>query len=171
MRVALSEAELALREGEVPVGCVFVRGEEEVARAHNETNESMNPTKHAELVAMMKHPDVDWTQCDLYVTCEPCIMCASALAQVGIRRVIFGCKNDKFGGCGSILNLHEGQYDVIEGNCKDEAIAIFQSFYKRANVRTTHVSSSSHKKRREKDGCCSDDENDNDVERHDKKMR
>ena len=136
MASALEEAEIALKEGEVPVGCIYVEDSREVARAHNVTNATMNPTAHAELVAMAAHPDVDWTRCDLYVTCEPCIMCASALAQVGIRRVVFGCRNDKFGGCGSILSLHQGRFDLFEGPGKDDAITIFQRFYARDNVRT-----------------------------------
>lgn len=84
--------------------------------------------------------------CDLYVTCEPCIMCASALATVGIRRVIFGCKNDRFGGCGSLLHLHldEGLgqhgtgtkrqgYEVVSGILESEAIRLLRSFYDREN--------------------------------------
>ena len=79
------------------------------------------------------------SKCSLYVTCEPCIMCAAALAQVGIRKVYFGCCNDKFGGCGSILHLHEDQkpyhkgYPIVEGILKEEAISLLRSFYNREN--------------------------------------
>lgn len=94
--------------------------------------------------------------CCLYVTCEPCIMCSAALAQVGIGRVVFGCRNDRFGGCGSILSLHESSidpeqppqgdqtihqerpittgYPIVEGVLKEEAIALLRSFYDRENV-------------------------------------
>jgi tRNA-specific adenosine deaminase 2 len=76
----------------------------------------MCATRHAELVAVDSAPrGVAWREADLYVTCEPCIMCASALAQLGVKRVFFGCRNDKFGGCGSILRLHVGKYEVVEG--------------------------------------------------------
>jgi len=78
--------------------------------------------------------------CHLYVTCEPCIMCAAALAQVGIARVVFGCRNDRFGGCGSILNLHSdaslanhNPYTIVEGILKEEAITLLRSFYDREN--------------------------------------
>ncbi|KAK7233596.1 dCMP-type deaminase [Aureococcus anophagefferens] len=125
MRRALELAEDAVAEqGEVPVGCVFVNDNNvEIASAANETNEAMCATRHAELVAIdgaLKHSaargqPLDWTRCALYVTCEPCIMCASALSQLGIAKCYFGCRNDKFGGCGSILSLHEGNFDIVEG--------------------------------------------------------
>ena len=93
------------------------------------------------------------SQCHLYVTCEPCIMCAAALATVGIGKVIFGCRNDRFGGCGSILSLHNNNnhqnntdssnnkhvvpyhtsYPIVEGILKDEAIHLLQCFYNREN--------------------------------------
>jgi tRNA-specific adenosine deaminase 2 len=80
-------------------------------------------------------------ECHLYVTCEPCIMCAAALAEVKIGKVIFGCRNDKFGGCGSILRLHESNsiapghlgYPIVAGVLKDESIRMLQSFYNREN--------------------------------------
>mmetsp|Transcript_22394 Transcript_22394/g.68963 ORF Transcript_22394/g.68963 Transcript_22394/m.68963 type:complete len:212 (+) Transcript_22394:111-746(+) len=136
MGVALEEAEAALAEGEVPVGCVFVEEGREVARAHNATNATLNPTRHAELVAMDSQPDVDWSRTELYVTCEPCIMCAAALVQVGVKKVHFGCRNDKFGGCGSILSLHEGHFACVEGLRSDDAVLAFQRFYARQNSRT-----------------------------------
>lgn len=79
------------------------------------------------------------SQCCLYVTCEPCIMCAAALAQVGIGRVVFGCRNDKFGGCGSILHLHQDRepnhkgYPIRGGILEDEAVTLLRSFYDREN--------------------------------------
>ena len=85
--------------------------------------------------------------CCLYVTCEPCIMCAAALATVGINRVVYGCKNDRFGGCGSLLHLHEAEggnfdddssgksngYEIRTGVLEDEAISLLRSFYDREN--------------------------------------
>ena len=85
-------------------------------------------------------------RCDLYVTCEPCIMCAAALARVGIGRVFFGCHNTKFGGCGSLMNLHDETtvprgvaagiyhgYPIAEGILKDKAVRLLRSFYDREN--------------------------------------
>ncbi|KAG6506516.1 hypothetical protein ZIOFF_031840 [Zingiber officinale] len=85
------------------------------------------------------------SECDLYVTCEPCIMCATALSILGIRKVFYGCANDKFGGCGSILSLHEITKKLPRGalpakgfECKggvmaDEAVALFRCFYEQGN--------------------------------------
>lgn len=89
----------------------------------------------------LKLHDVDvFSQCDLYVTCEPCIMCAAALARVGIGRVFYGCKNDRFGGCGSLMRLHEQQggagdrgYPAFGGVLEHEAISLLRSFYDREN--------------------------------------
>ena len=151
MRAAIAQAEMALNGGEIPVGCVFVNNETGiiVATGHNETNETRNGTKHAELVAMDKlifcsdcDPDL-LSKCSLYVSCEPCIMCAAAIAKVGVKRVYFGCHNDRFGGNGSILPIHndvkytpvELQYEVFTGMMKDEAIEVFQRFYESENRR------------------------------------
>ena len=88
---------------------------EVLARAHNATNATKNGTRHAELVAIdhilleRKLPPAVLAECDVYVTCEPCIMCAGALALVRVRRVVFGCRNDRFGGCGSILSVHQAK--------------------------------------------------------------
>ncbi|CAJ1946888.1 unnamed protein product [Cylindrotheca closterium] len=106
----------------------------------------------------LRSPEV-LQNCELYVTCEPCIMCSSALATVGIKRVIFGCKNDRFGGCGSLLHLHRKEeslcessanqsldyskqssskvsqgYTITSGILENEAIALLRSFYDRENI-------------------------------------
>ena len=114
MRAALVEAEGALNRWEVPVGCVVVRDGEAVATGSNRTNELRNGTRHAEFEAidalLKRHGGdpraVGFDRCDLYVTCEPCIMCAGALSLLGFRKVYYGCGNDKFGGNGSILSIH-----------------------------------------------------------------
>jgi len=127
------QAEEALASSEVPVGCVFVRKHDIIARARNRTNELRNVTirpppgplvlipalqasRHAELEAIdyiladkqltpdsTRNPLADTV---LYVTVEPCIMCASALRQLGIKEVFYGCENEKFGGCGSVLGVN-----------------------------------------------------------------
>jgi len=146
MREAMAMAEEALAAGEVPVGCVFVRDEKIIARARNRTNELRNATRHAELEAIdnivadklltptiSKYPLSTTT---LYVTVEPCMMCASALRQMGIKEVFYGCGNDRFGGCGSVLGVNEildhpshPPYRATGGYMRDEAILILRRFY------------------------------------------
>ena len=94
----------------MPVGCIFIHtpSQTPLARARNRTNEWRNATLHAELEAidhfLPSHP-APLGDVTLYVTVEPCVMCASALRQVGIGRVVYGCGNERFGGCGSVLDV------------------------------------------------------------------
>ncbi|KXL41954.1 MAG: hypothetical protein FE78DRAFT_155453, partial [Acidomyces sp. 'richmondensis'] len=99
-------------------------------------------TRHAEFVAlaeiMAKHPQSILKQTDLYVTVEPCIMCASALRQYGIRAVYFGCLNDRFGGCGGVMTVHsdpsvDPPYPVYGGLFREEAIMLLRKFYVQEN--------------------------------------
>lgn len=144
MQLALEEAEKGYKGGEVPVGVVFVRnGEVIMGRGHNQTNATKNGTRHAELVVIDEilgqgHSPTIFQDCEVYVTCEPCIMCAGALGLLQIKRVVFGCRNDRFGGCGSILNVHEAQhaphrYPAQGGMMEKEAVALFKTFYAREN--------------------------------------
>ncbi|CCM03971.1 uncharacterized protein FIBRA_06127 [Fibroporia radiculosa] len=146
MRKAMSMAEEALTAGEVPVGCIFVRNGKVVAQARNRTNELRNATRHAELEAIDEiladktltpavtpYPLAETT---LYVTVEPCIMCASALRQMGIKEVFYGCENDRFGGCGSVLGVNSGlphpkhpAYRATGGYFREEAIMVLRRFY------------------------------------------
>ena len=81
--------------GEVPVGVVYAKGGQVIARAGNETNQACDATRHAELVALEGLSAAEIRDLELYVTVEPCIMCAGALANVKIKKVTFGCHNDK----------------------------------------------------------------------------
>jgi len=105
-------------------------------------NATKNATRHAEIVAIdqiLLHSngrfgaDV-FKECQLVVTCEPCIMCAAALLQLHVGIVYFGCSNERFGGCGSVLRLHDkidrfSGYPVVSGICKQEAIQLLKKFY------------------------------------------
>jgi tRNA-specific adenosine deaminase 2 len=151
MDIAFEEAEIALNSREVPVGCAFVdsRSNEVISRGHNSPNDSYNPTNHAEIVAVQAYlstgGDISIFQyCDLYVTVEPCIMCASILSKIKIRKVYFGCSNDKFGGCGSILSLHDNSiykdaayhvYPIEKGIQAERATKLLQLFFERGNER------------------------------------
>ncbi|TYZ58927.1 hypothetical protein PybrP1_010781 [[Pythium] brassicae (nom. inval.)] len=162
MREALLEGEKALPRGEVPVGAVFVFEGEIIARSANRVNELFDATKHAEVVAIEAIAAAYGADAlrvlaatTLYVTCEPCIMCAGALAHVRIKKVYFGCHNDRFGGCGSVLNLHEkvalpasrlhAGFPTVSGLLKDDAITLLRRFYDSENPRVEDS-----KKRRKK---------------------
>jgi tRNA-specific adenosine deaminase 2 len=125
MEAAFACAREALDAGEVPVGCVFVLDGAVVARGRNRTNETRNATRHAELEAidallLAAAPDRRaglLRGATLYVTVEPCIMCAGALRHLGIARAVFGCRNDRFGGCGTVENIHEVRVCVVCVSC------------------------------------------------------
>ncbi|KAL0573661.1 tRNA(adenine34) deaminase [Marasmius crinis-equi] len=146
MKEAMNMAEEALAASEVPVGCVFVRDGKIIAKARNRTNELRNATRHAELEAIDQilsdkelTPEISQyplATTTLYVTVEPCIMCASALRQMGIREVFYGCGNERFGGCGSVLGVNKelvhpkhAPYDATGGFLREEAIMILRRFY------------------------------------------
>ncbi|KAL1407677.1 tRNA(adenine34) deaminase [Vanrija albida] len=143
MREALVMAEEALDNDEVPVGCVFVKEGRAIARARNRTNEWRNATLHAELEAidhLLPFHTPPLSQITLYVTVEPCVMCASALRQIGIGRVVYGCGNDRFGGCGSVLDVStsplldtHAAYDAVGGYYREEAIMLLRRFYMSEN--------------------------------------
>ncbi|XP_076472970.1 LOW QUALITY PROTEIN: tRNA-specific adenosine deaminase 2-like [Babylonia areolata] len=151
MHKAMQYAQEALCRGEVPVGCILVyQNHQELATGGNVVNETRNATGHAEMVALQRvmtwcdeqgrdHGDV-FRDVVLYVTVEPCIMCAAALRQVGIPLVVFGCNNERFGGCGSILNIASDGltslgpgYDIIRGVLAEEAVLLLKQFYKGEN--------------------------------------
>ncbi|KAJ7638396.1 tRNA specific adenosine deaminase [Roridomyces roridus] len=153
MAEAMAMAEEALAAGEVPVGCVFVRDRNIIARARNRTNQLRNATRHAELEAIDEiladpvltppgssnaYPLSDTT---LYVTVEPCIMCASALRQMGIKEVFYGCANDRFGGCEGVIGVNEAvqhpshpPYKATGGMLREAAILILRRFYVTENT-------------------------------------
>eukprot|EP00768_Dysnectes_brevis_P008824 gnl/Dysnectes_brevis/8307_a14653_333.p1 GENE.gnl/Dysnectes_brevis/8307_a14653_333~~gnl/Dysnectes_brevis/8307_a14653_333.p1 ORF type:complete len:122 (+),score=6.07 gnl/Dysnectes_brevis/8307_a14653_333:249-614(+) len=105
MEAAIQEGEKALEEREVPIGCVFVRNGEIIAKGHNLTNALNDATQHAELVAIEHHSLTNLEDLTLYVTVEPCLMCTGALAMLRLKHCVFGASNDKFGGCRSVFSL------------------------------------------------------------------
>ncbi|KAK2810442.1 hypothetical protein FQN50_002931 [Emmonsiellopsis sp. PD_5] len=141
---AVAEGEKALASGETPVGCVLVHNDKIIGSGMNDTNKSMNGTRHAEFLAfeeaLKSHPRSIFRETDLYVTVEPCIMCGSALRQYQIRHVYFGCANDKFGGNGGVLSLHsdpgiDRTYGITGGLFKNKAIMLLRQFYIQENER------------------------------------
>lgn len=111
MRLALEEARAAFREGEIPVGAVIAHGDVLVARAHNTREQSADPTSHAEInalrLAAQKNGRWRLNELTMYVTLEPCPMCAGAIAMSGIRKLVFGAHDRQYGCAGSIYRLTE----------------------------------------------------------------
>ena len=145
MREALLEAEKALAAGEVPIGAVMVRDGEIIARGHNLRNTAKNPLWHAEIDIINETAGIvgDWRleDCTLYVTVEPCPMCAGAIVQARIPKVIFGTRNSKAGCSGSVLDvLHEPklnhQVETEEGILQEECAEIMRRFFRRFRKNT-----------------------------------
>ena len=109
MHLALEEARIAAAEGEIPVGAVLVKDGEVIARAHNRRENDHDPTAHAEVLCMRQAARVlgDWRLrgCTLYVTLEPCPMCAGAMVMSQLSRCVYGAADDKQGCCGSVYDL------------------------------------------------------------------
>jgi tRNA(adenine34) deaminase len=140
MREALRQAQKANEAGEVPVGAIIVRAGKIIARAHNQVELLKDATAHAEMLALTQAEAAvgDWrlTECDLYVTKEPCAMCAGALVHTRIRRVIFGCTDPAAGAAGSVMNLLQmpvlnHRCDIASGVLQEECATILQDFFRK----------------------------------------
>ncbi len=111
LKEALKEARRALEAGEVPVGCVVVMDEEVISSAHNLTQHTGDPTAHAEIIALRNASEAlgNWRleNCSVYITLEPCIMCAYALVLARVREVIFGAVDEKHGGVMSLYSIFD----------------------------------------------------------------
>ena len=140
MREALRQAQKAYEASEVPVGAVVVRAGKIIARAYNQVELLKDATAHAEMLALTQAEAAvgDWRliDCDLYVTKEPCAMCAGALVHTRVRRVIFGCTDPAAGAAGSVINLLQmpalnHRCDIASGVLQDECAPILQNFFRK----------------------------------------
>jgi tRNA(adenine34) deaminase len=138
MQEALREAEIAYSHQEVPIGAVVVYQNKIIARAHNRKEELQDPTAHAEILALQQTARYlgSWhlEDLDLYVTLEPCPMCAYAMLQARIKRLIFGTPDPKAGAAGSIINIIQDkrfnhQIEVVSGVLEKECSLILQKFF------------------------------------------
>ena len=143
MQKALAEARRAFDMGEVPIGCVITCNGQIIGSAANERATQKNVLYHAEIIAINQACEAlaDWRleDCRLYVTLEPCPMCAGAIVQARIPTVIYGAKSPKAGCAGSILNLlNEPRFnhrcEIIQGVCEDECAALMSEFFTRFRV-------------------------------------
>ena len=143
MREALALAREAAAEGEVPVGCVIVRDGEIIGRGRNRREELQRTSSHAEMEAIAQANEAlhSWRLdgCTLYVTLEPCPMCAGAILNSRIRRVVYGAADAKAGCCGSVTDLFALPFNhhpmVEQGLRAEEAGALLQAFFKDLRVR------------------------------------
>ncbi|XP_012255227.2 tRNA-specific adenosine deaminase 2 [Athalia rosae] len=146
MNIALEKANEALKSGEVPVGCLFVYKNEIIATGRNTVNETRNATRHAELnciedvLKYSAEKGLDsssvFQNINVIVTVEPCIMCAAALHQLKVRSIVYGCQNDRFGGCKSVFEvpkLYDFQISITSNVKGDEALQLLKDFYKGTN--------------------------------------
>ena len=140
MKEAIKQAKKAEAIGDVPIGCVIVHDGKVIARGYNKRNKDKTVLAHAELLAMKKACKKlgDWRleDCTMYITLEPCQMCAGAIVQARIPRVVIGCRNPKAGCAGSILNLlnvpaFNHQVELTEGILQEECSTLLKEFFRK----------------------------------------
>lgn len=138
MKIALDEAIVAAQQGEMPVGAVVVKDGEVIGVGHNIRNELCDPTLHAEIVAIRHACEKisDWrlTDCDLYVTLEPCVMCSGAIINSRMRSVYFGAYDPEYGGAGGRIDLFSKAYfgsntTVYGGIMEEECTSMLKDFF------------------------------------------
>ena len=143
MHEALKEAEIAFSSGEVPIGAVVVKNDQIISSAHNQCATMQEPTRHAESVALRDAfaKTHDLSNCTLYVTVEPCAMCAGTILLYGIPRLVFGAYNPVTGCCGSRIDLTDHWFDVsvettggvLEKDCREILSCFFQNLRSETN--------------------------------------
>lgn len=138
MYSALQEAERAFQENEIPIGAVIVYQDKIIARGYNQTEKLKDPTAHAEMIAITAASNYlqNWrlNECDLYVTTEPCVMCAGAILLSRIKNIYFGTFEPKYGACGSLFNILESNKynhkpNVFSGIYAEESKALLEKFF------------------------------------------
>jgi len=138
MQEALALAREAAAHGEVPVGCVIVRHGQIVGRGRNQREEKQSAASHAEMEALAQANAAlhSWRldDCDLYVTLEPCPMCAGAILNARVRRVFYGARDEVMGACGGVLNLYMEDFprppQLVGNVCGDECRAVLKTFFR-----------------------------------------
>ena len=138
MQTAIAQAKQAFAMGEIPVGAAIFRGRELISAAHNLTETLQDPTAHAEILAIRQACAALGSQrlsgCDLYVTLEPCPMCAGAILNARLRAVYYGAPDPNAGACSSNIDIMTRQFfnhraDVFHGICEEDCTALLASFF------------------------------------------
>lgn len=147
MALALAQARLAAEEGEIPVGAVLVRGDQVLAQAHNRRETTHDPTGHAEIQCLREGAQAlgDWRlrECTLYVTLEPCPMCAGAMLMAQLGQCVYGAADPRLGCCGSVYDLPDdpalgGRTQWVAGVCAEECAALLQNFLREKRTEVRH---------------------------------
>ncbi len=140
MYAALQEAEKAYEQHEVPIGAVIVHNNRIIGRGFNQSDKLNDPTAHAEMIAITAAANNLQSrvleECDLYITVEPCVMCAGAILLSRIRSIYFGTFESKFGACGSLFNIIEsGKYNhkpnLYSGIYSDESKSLLENYFRK----------------------------------------
>ena len=138
MRQAIAEAKKAFEKDEVPVGAIIVYDNKVIAKAHNQREMLLDPTAHAEMIAITQASAYlqNWRLSDttVYITLEPCTMCAGALVQARVKNLVYGAKDEKQGACESTVNLvndprFNHRINVISGVLEDECSLLLKQFF------------------------------------------
>jgi len=148
MWVAIESARIAEDNGDVPIGAVIVREGQIIAKAYNQREQLQDPTAHAEIIALTQAAAAveNWhlDGCTMYVTLEPCCMCAGALVLSRMDRLVYGCKDPKAGACGSLYNIVEDErlnhrLEVTAGVLESECSKLLQSFFARRRIENKNI--------------------------------
>jgi tRNA(adenine34) deaminase len=140
MRMAVEAAKIAQNNGDVPIGAVIVHGERVIGRAYNQREQLQDPTAHAEIIALTQAATAleNWhlNGCTMYVTLEPCPMCAGALVLSRMDRLVYGCDDPKAGACGTLYNIVEDgrlnhRLEVTAGVLQEECKKQLQDFFQK----------------------------------------
>ncbi len=140
MKIAIEEAKKVAFLGEVPVGAVIVSEGKIIAKAHNQRENLADPTAHAEILAIQQAAGVlkRWrlVGCEIYVTKEPCPMCAGAIYQARLERLVYGAADDKAGAAGTLFNILQDkrlnhQVEIVSGVCERQCQEILQKFFQK----------------------------------------
>ena len=147
MDEALKEAGEAFKKDEVPIGAVMVYDRKIIARAHNQIKLLKDPTAHAEMIALTQAAgylkNERLLDCSMYVTVEPCAMCAGALVLARVKRLVYGAADPKAGACGSVLNLADNKrlnhrMEVKKGVLAEESRQLLKEFFKKKRQKILH---------------------------------
>jgi len=148
MGVAIESAKIAEDNGDVPIGAVIVREGQIIAKAYNQREQLQDPTAHAEIIALTQAAASveNWhlDGCTMYVTLEPCCMCAGALVLSRMDKLVYGCKDPKAGACGSLYNIVADErlnhrLEVTVGVMEEECSELLQSFFARRRIENKNI--------------------------------